>query len=461
MSDINAASMPHNEPALEAHEPQTSPQLQTSLPHANSCLSYWHRTTRSFRYLNANSDVAVPNASPYVIIGSGLSGSLTAFSLLESGITASEILLVEAREAVSGSSGRNAGHVRSDAFRGFNNYAAAHGVDQALKIAENENLVFQLVSKFVADHNIACDFTPKPTFDVCLTNEIAADEADNVKEYRKAGGDTEKFHLRVYEGQDAVQRTGIHGALAAYEWPAASIHPAKLTHWLLSNVIRRGCRLWTHCPVSEVTKEGEGWRVHTPRGIVISQKVVHCTNVYAGALLPQLSPNRLTPIRIQVHSVVPTRHFSGEQALESTMALRYAWDRFYALLQSSSDGMIILGVARPSGITFDETSYEEDFVGEAFQEFNKFYPDYPEAKHGEGLDHAWSGLIAMTPDSVPYIGKIEDLPGQYVCAGFNGHGMARIFTCAPGVVKLMLGGTWRDTGLPECFQYSKDRLFGK
>jgi hypothetical protein len=36
--------------------------------------------------------------------------------------------------------------------------------------------------------------------------------------------------------------------------------------------------------------------------------------------------------------------------------------------------------------------------------------------------------------------------------------MARIFTCAPGLAKLMLGGSWEDTGLPECFQYGKERL---
>jgi hypothetical protein len=36
--------------------------------------------------------------------------------------------------------------------------------------------------------------------------------------------------------------------------------------------------------------------------------------------------------------------------------------------------------------------------------------------------------------------------------------MARIFTCAPGVAKLVLGKTWDETGLPECFQFSEKRL---
>lgn len=36
--------------------------------------------------------------------------------------------------------------------------------------------------------------------------------------------------------------------------------------------------------------------------------------------------------------------------------------------------------------------------------------------------------------------------------------MARIFTCAPGVAKLVLGGKWCETGLPDCFQINKDRM---
>jgi hypothetical protein len=37
-------------------------------------------------------------------------------------------------------------------------------------------------------------------------------------------------------------------------------------------------------------------------------------------------------------------------------------------------------------------------------------------------------------------------------------GMARIFTCAPGVAKLVTGKNWSETGLPECFELTKDRV---
>lgn len=37
-------------------------------------------------------------------------------------------------------------------------------------------------------------------------------------------------------------------------------------------------------------------------------------------------------------------------------------------------------------------------------------------------------------------------------------GMARIFTAAPGLVKLMNGRKWGETGLPEVYQMTTERL---
>lgn len=36
--------------------------------------------------------------------------------------------------------------------------------------------------------------------------------------------------------------------------------------------------------------------------------------------------------------------------------------------------------------------------------------------------------------------------------------MARIFNCAPSVVKIIQGANWSDTGLPECFDVTEERL---
>ena len=211
------------------------------------------------------------------------------------------------------------------------------------------------------------------------------------------------------------------------------------------------------------------WDVETPRGIVAVEQVVHCTNAYASYLLPQLS-NFVTPNRAQAHSFVPTACLSGANALTKTMSLRYSLHHFFSMIQRRGDGSVVFGVSRGnpewsletarSIVTFDDTGYIDEIATTSENAFRHLFPE-PGSKrnrHGEGTDHYWSGIIAMTPDSVPMVGAIEGAEGQWICAGFNGHGMARIWTCAPGLVNLMNGKPWSETGLPECFQFSNERL---
>ncbi|KAI9929643.1 hypothetical protein ASPWEDRAFT_41138 [Aspergillus wentii DTO 134E9] len=442
----------------------------SGLPNNTPCLSYWQRTTRAFPLLYANRHNSVPATSKYVVIGSGLSGALTTFELLEGGVKGEDIIILEAREAASGASSRNAGHVRPDAFRGFTAYSKVHGEDQALKIIANERLVLQKVDEFVNQHSVPCDFNLTTTFDVCMTPEFAEYEAASLEAYRQAGGDVS--HVKYHQAHEAQQRTKVKGAVSAYEWPAGSIHPAKLAQFLLQEVVSKGVQLFTFCPVTEMKRNASGaelWDIHTPRGIVAAEKVIHCTNAHAALLLPMLRPY-ITPNRAQAHSLIPTPEFAAGNVLPSTFSLRYSLHHFYSLIQRRGDGTLILGVSRSNPtlseeaiagrLSTDDSKYNKEIANDALRSFRDIFPNYrPDtAMHGEGLDHAWTGIIAMTTDSVPFVGAIESLPGQYVCAGFNGHGMARIFTSAPGIAKIVLGKEWTETGLPECFQMSEKRL---
>lgn len=111
---------------------------------------------------------------------------------------------------------------------------------------------------------------------------------------------------------------------AAYAWNAASSHPAKLAHWLLSAAIERRVELYMHCRVEKIERsaKGDDWDVCTPRGVITASNVVHCTNAYASYLLPQLEAV-LTPNKAQAHSFIAPPAFSAEKELTSTYSLRY------------------------------------------------------------------------------------------------------------------------------------------
>jgi glycine/D-amino acid oxidase-like deaminating enzyme len=405
------------------------------LPVDNPCLSFWQQTTRSFPHLQANSESSLPPTTKYLVIGSGLSGALTAFDLIHSaGVPGSDVLILEAREAASGATSRNAGHVRPDAFRGFQAYKRVHGTEQAVKIIKNERDVLHKVDAFVSKHDVPCDFNLATTLDVCLTPEFADFNARSFKEYQDAGGDVS--HVKVYEGEDASRRTGIRDTVSAYEWPAGSSHPAKLAQWLLNQSIAKGALLFTQCPALSISKSSDKetrWDIETPKGTITAQTVVHCTNGFAGHLISQLKPY-VTPTRAQALSFVPPMALSGKNMLASTMSLRYSLHKFYSVMQRKADGIIIVGasIRNPNlsretveGMTTpDDATFNEEIKQDIIANFERYLPACENGRlnHGEGAQHSWSGILGMTTDSVPFVGSLDNLPGQYVCAGFNGHG---------------------------------------
>lgn len=425
--------------ATANHKPPATIGGGNGLPVENPCLSFWQQTTRSFPHLLENSESPLPQTTKYLVIGSGISGALTAYELIHSaGVPGSDVLILEAREAASGASSRNAGHVRPDAFRGFQVYRRVHGKEQALKIIANEKDVLDKINTFVSKHDVPCDFNLATTLDVCLTPEFADFNARSFKEYQEAGGDLS--HVKLYEGEDAVIRTGIKDTVSAYEWPAGSSHPAKLAQWLLTQSIAKGATLFTKCPALKISKSSvveSWWDIETPKGIITAETVIHCTNGFAGHLIAQLAPY-VTPTRAQALSFVPPMALSGKSMLASTMSLRYSLHNFYSVMQRKADGVIILGASRKSpglsqdtveGMAIpDDTKFNEEIKQDIIVNFEKCFPACEKGKlnHGEGAQHSWSGVLGMTTDSVPFVGSLSGLPGQYVCAGFNGHGKTPI-----------------------------------
>lgn len=68
--------------------------------------------------------------------------------------------------------------------------------------------------------------------------------------------------------------------------------------------------------------------------------------------------------------------------------------------------------------------------------------------------------MGYTSDFMPHIGQIPGSPGQFIIAGFSGHGMPQILQSSAGLAKLVTGeaADYRATGLPLMFESTKERL---
>lgn len=87
-------------------------------PVENPCLSFWLQGTRSSTLLGHCTTESLPDVAEVVIIGSGFSGVATAYYLLTAPNPPRSVVILEAREACDGATGRNGGHCKPDAFQG-------------------------------------------------------------------------------------------------------------------------------------------------------------------------------------------------------------------------------------------------------------------------------------------------------------------------------------------------------
>ncbi|WWC97887.1 hypothetical protein V866_004775 [Kwoniella sp. B9012] len=443
----------------------------TGLPlESGMSLSHWLATVRNNPLLDYRSNEQLPSKANVVIIGSGISGALTALNLLESDNPPRSVVMLEAREMCSGATGRNAGHCKPDIWRGFSEYAERFGKSQALKVLANERETRDALVDFVSKNNIDCDVWNGKTLDVLMDEEVVARSADNMRAFKAAGGDASLVDL-------TNQISRVKGAKAVYAWNASTLHPWKLVAFVIKRCLKLGLNLQTMTPVTSVSGSSNNWTVHTSRGKISTPTVIHTTNAYSAALLPETKKS-ITPIPHMCNLVYPPSTHSGSKALSNSCSVIYKEGLYSVNPRSTSDGAILFGGVQPNQHYLEEyveakesRKYDDslkDFqpITDCVKELGRkgyLWDEHKTPKTGFGVryDRSWCGIIGLSADGVPYVGAVPGKSGQWMSCGHNGHGMARIFTCSRGLAQLVQGSEWKDTGLPECYQVTEERLRGE
>jgi len=88
-------------------------------------------------------------------------------------------------------------------------------------------------------------------------------------------------------------------------------------------------------------------------------------------------------------------------------------------------------------------------AGPALAKLKAAYP----VLNGLGIGGLWAGWIDLTPDSLPVISAVEQLPGLFLATGFSGHG----FGIGPGAGRLAADLVSGDTPAvdPHAFRYAR------
>ncbi|KAG8716201.1 hypothetical protein FRC11_007375 [Ceratobasidium sp. 423] len=452
--------------AFNQSSPRTAP-----LPTPNPTKSFWLDSGASANPLGqVGSTGPLSEVADIVIIGSGITGCSAAYHLSQlfqrsGGQKNQSVVILEARDFC-----RNGGHLTAATVHDFQQRAEIHGVDEALRAVALERHTVGSIIEFL-------DKTPGAAKGVDLVRgghvsllftpaEIEAARKD-IEAATKAGMDL--TGVEYLEPDITKQRFRVE--LPAVYSPGHTLWPLKLvtklyqyakggtakswlssaTSWFSQSTPSPfSLDLFTHAPVNAVEPiSGDPtyrWSVMTQRGNVKARYVVHATNAYASHLLPQLAgPSKgIIPTRaqcvaargsIEAHKW-PVVGWGGNEGYEYWFA-RPPQD-------ANEKTLVILGGGRETAVPNYEYNVADDSSVNPVvsQSLRRFLPRlYPGDFEENEPEMEWAGIMGFTQSKDPMVGQVytdgKPLVGQYIAAGYSGHGMPRAFACAEVVAQMI------------------------
>ena len=349
-------------------------------------------------------EAPLPATADVVVVGSGYTGLHAALQTARGG---RHTVIVDAEDAGWGCSTRNGGQISTSVKPGFDKLAQRHGPQRAHDIIKEGQRSLAWIGEFIATENIDCDFDVVGRFHA----------AHNAVQFTKLVRGVAQQRPGLEVQTEIVERGAQHAELGtdAY-WGGviyrqhASVDPARYHQGLLDRVLRAGAVVVPRCPVTTIAKNGDQFRVLTPRGIIAARNVVVATNGYTGPLTPWLQ-RRVIPIGSYMIATEPLPETQMARLMPKNRIVSDTRKVVFYYRASPDRRRILFG----GRVSHDETNpaisgpkLHADMV--------KIFPELADAR----ISHSWCGFVAYTFDELMHIGKHE---GVHFAMGYCGSGV--------------------------------------
>ncbi|WP_109310490.1 FAD-binding oxidoreductase [Ruegeria sp. AU67] len=220
--------------------------------------------------------------SDVAVIGAGFTGLSAALNLVEQG---DKVVVIDAQHPGWGASGRNGGQINvglKDGPTGIKTKFGDLWGNRMIRMAgEAADLVFDLIAR----HGIECDAKRPGWLRAAHTHKTLSELHKLAEDWNNHGGGM------IQLDQSEMQRlTGTEAYLGGVlDRRGGALHPLKYALGLAEAGRRNGVEIFGDTPANQITSEADRFRIETPKGTVISEKVLICTNAYSGDLHPRLS----------------------------------------------------------------------------------------------------------------------------------------------------------------------------
>ncbi|KAI1614997.1 oxidoreductase [Exophiala viscosa] len=356
------------------------------------------------------------------IIGAGISGISLAEQLVRRGV---QVVMIEARDVLSGETGRTSGHLASDLDDGYTEIAKKFGKDGAKIAAESHDWALQYVGQLSKELGIECEYRILKGYNVSQYVKGTKEHDEECQELKEEcemasqlGLDAkfvEGFKVPGWDGKPDQRDAAVFGRQATF-------HPTKYLNGVLNWLKRQSnfqCYTRTRMrgntekgvtvPVVDVHLGSRGVKVETENGHTITcnhSVETTCVPLQKLSLIAEMEYDRTYCIAIRVPKG------SVEDCLLYDNAEAYKYVRMTEC-DNEWDYMVVGGCDHKVG--------KENEQDERYQELETWVRE--RFTKAGSVDYKWSGQIFEPEDYMAFIGRKSGCQNVDVVTGDSGNGL--------------------------------------
>lgn len=354
-------------------------------------------------------------------------GLSTALALAQEGVA---VAVLEAAEIGWGASGRNNGLVAPGLKRDPWEVRKLLGEERGERLLQYSGSAPDSVFRLIDQHGIDCDANRNGWIQAAHSGRALAVVEKRASEWQSLG-----LLAEMIPGGDVSERLGTGYYAGACRYAAGgSINPLAYTYGIAQAAATAGASLHEQSPATSIVRKGNYWVIPSTYGQMVASQVVCCTNAYnqnidrlRGAVLPLRTAQVAShPLPREVTAAI----LPGAAAASDTQ-------RLLTSFRLTADNRLIMGGA--SATAGDEHSA---LMKRLHQAARARFPDLGPVP----WEYGWSGYLALTPDHLPQIVRVDD--GFLSAIGCNGRGIAMSTVMGQSIADLICGQEDRDCSVP-------------
>lgn len=370
-------------------------------------------STRAFAPRALDADLQ----ADWIIVGAGFGGLSAARRLLQQCPT-DRIVVLDAKQLAQGPAGRNSGYMIDVPHNlSSGEYSAADAEVTQQEIAQNR-FAIDFAKSAAEEYGIGRDtFDPSGKINAAATQrgmQLNARYADSLKHIGE--------EREILDAQTMRELTGSSYYLGGLRTPGAvMIQPADYIY-ALGKGLHQQVQIYEDSPVRAMEKQGNVWRLHTPRGTVTAPKVILAVNGhiqdfghFKGRLMHVFTYASMS-------AAFDQKDFGGKVSGAERWALLPADPMGATVRKITTQGKSRIVVR--TRFTYDPSMQvsEARVAGIAAEQGKSFAARFPELA-AVPMEYSWAGRLCLSLNNVAAFGEIE--PGLFSACCENGLGTVK------------------------------------